>query len=523
MQASFRGVCLCRLNISCRSFATLILLGLCVVAGRSLAQTPILTWHYDNLRSGANTTEVTLNPTNVNYKTFGKLSTKPVDGYVAAQPLYVPNVNIAGKGVHNVVFVATLHDSVYAFDAGDTNTAPLWYTSILTYSPAGATTVSTTLKKDPGTTGWVELGIASTPVIDPTTGTLYLVAETYENSLVVHRLHALDITTGLEKFGGPTTIAATYTYNGVTTTFKDLYQMNRPGLLLANGQISMAWGSNGNNNYSQGWVMSYSASTLQQVAAVTVEPGKVLASIWQKGAGLAADPNGNIYGVTAEGAYIAGSNLSTSIVEFNPTNGLQVADYFTPYNYQTLSKGDFDLTGILLFPPQSGTYPNEMVGMGKEGTIYLLNRDHLGGVCSNCTTGDTQIVQEIPQGAGKESGNPCFWNQRLYFTGQGIPVRAYKVQNGTLVVPAVQSPQAMAGGGHCFVTSHGTGNAVLWLMNGYTLYALSPFTLKILYISNQAPNQRDVLPPVVHFPQPIAADGKVFVGTKNSLVTFGLL
>jgi len=521
MQVSFRSVSVCRLNISCRTFAMPILLCLCVAAGRCVAQKSILTWHYDNLRKGSNTVEVTLTPANVNYKTFGKLSTKPVDGYVAAQPLYVPNVNIAGQ-VHNVVFVVTLHDSVYAFDADDTNTTPLWYTSIFTYSPGGATTVPTSVKRDAGTTDWVELGIVSTPVINPSSGTLYLVAETYENSQVVHRLHALDITTGFEKFGGPTTIAATYAYNGVTTTFRDFYQMNRPGLLLANGQVFIAWGSNGNNAPSQGWVMSYSQSTLHQTGAVTLEPGTTLASIWQKGAGLAEDPLGSIYGVSAEGPYVAGSNLSMSVVKFSSTNGVQVADYFTPYNHQTLSKDDADLTGILLFPPQAGPYPHEMVGMGKEGTIYLLNRDQLGGLCTTCTTGDTQIVQEIPQGAGRGSGNPCFWNQRLYFTGQGNPVQAYTLQNGMLVVPPVKSPQVMTGGGNCFVTANGTANAVLWLMNG-SLIALNAVTLNTLYNSNQAPNQRDTIPPVVHFPQAIAADGRVFVGTKNSLVTFGLL
>ena len=501
----------------------LLLIGVCGIAVRSVGQTPVLTWHYNNLRTGAATTETVLTQANVNYKTFGKISTKPVDGYVAAQPLYVPNVNIPGKGVHNVVYVVTLHDSVYAFDADDTNTTPLWYTSIFTYSPAGATTTSTTLKKDPGTTGWVELGIASTPVIDPATGTLYLVAETYENSQVVHRLHALDITTGVEKLGGPTTIAATYTFNGVTTTFKDLYQMNRPGLLLANGQIFIAWGSNGNNYYSQGWVMSYSASSLQQTGAITLEPGRILASIWQKGAGLAEDPLGNVYAVTAEGPYITASNLSISMVKFSASNGIQVADYFTPYNYQALIKGDYDLTGLLLFPNQGGSFPHEMVGMGKEGTIYLLNRDQMGGLCATCTTTDTQIVQEIPQGAGKESGNPCFWNQRLYFTGQGIPVQEYAMKSGTLVLPPTMSPGAMPGEGHCVVTANGTSNGILWLMNGATLYALNAVSLKTMYISYQAPNQRDLIGPVVHFPQPIVADGRVFVGTKTSLVTFGLL
>ena len=299
--------------------------------------------------------------------------------------------------------------------------------------------------------------------------------------------------------------------------------MNRPGLLFANGQIYIAWGSNGNNAPSQGWVMSYSAATLQQTGAVTLEPKTTLASIWQKGAGLAEDTLGNIYGVSGEGPYVAGSNLSTSVVKFSATNGVQVADYFTPYNHLTLSKNDLDLTGVLLFPPQAGPYPREMVAMGKEGTIYLLNRDQLGGLCTTCTTGDTQIIQEIPQGAGKGSGNPCFWNQRLYFTGQAGPVQAYTLQNGMLMVPPATSSQAMGGGGHCFVTANGATNGVLWILNGSTLFAFNAVTLQALYNSNQAPSQRDLLPASVHFPPAVATEGRVFVGTQNSLVTFGLL
>lgn len=503
-------------------FAACTALGLCLLPGRLAAQTPVVTWHYDDARTGSNPTETILTPANVSYKTFGKLSTKPVDGYVVGQPLYVPNLNMAGLGTHDVVFVATMHDSVYAFDAVNANPSPLWHTSIFTYSPAGATTVPATVKRNAGTTAWTELGILSTPVIDLVGGTLYLVAETYENSQVVHRLHALDITTGIEKLGGPTLIAASYTYNGVTTTFKDLYQMNRPGLLLANGQIFTAWGSNGNNAYSQGWVMSYDATSLRQIGAVTVEPGKTLASIWQKGAGIAADDVGNVYGVTGEGPYVPASNLSESVVKFNSNSGLQLADFFSPYNYFTLGKDDMDLTGLLLLPPQPGKYPDEMIGMGKEGTIYLLDRDQMGSVCQTCTGLDAQIVQEIPQGAGIEGGNPSYWNNTVYFTATHSPLLAYTVQNGTLVVPPAKSSQSMAGGGHSFITSNGNTNAILWLMNGTNLYALDAVTLKSLYNTSKAPNQRDTLPPAPHFPQPIAADGKIFIGTKNSLVTYGL-
>ena len=491
-----------------------------------LAQTSVITWHYENERTSANTSETVLTPSNVNSAGFGKLTTLPVDGFVVGHPLYLPSVNVLGQGVHNVVYVATMHDSVYAFDADSANTSPLWMTSILTYSPAGATSVPATVKKDSGTTGWAEVGIVSTPVIDPVTGTLYLVAETYENGNVIHRLHALDVTSGLEKFGGPTTIAATYTLNGITTTFADLYQMNRPGLLLANGHIYIAFGSNCCNDYSQGWVLSYNATTLQQEGAYTAEPGKILASIWQKGAGLSADGDGNIYAETSEGFYAAGTNLSISVLKLSQTGtSLALADWFTPYNYQYLSDKDLDLNdGVLILPDQPGPYPHEAVAEGKEGTIYLLNRDSMGQLCSNCTTGDTQIVQEIPQGAGRQSGTPVYWNNTVYFTGQSSPVFAYTLSNGALVNPPSAQSIKIGGGGHAIITANGNSHGILWFINGAKdLWAMDAITLQTLYTSTQAANGRDTLPPLAHFATPIAADGKVFVGTQNSLIVYGLL
>lgn len=228
--------------------------------GRVAAQTLVTTWHYDNARTSANTTETLLTHANVNYLSFGKLFSDLVDGFVVGQPLYLLGVVIPGQGMHNVVYVATMHNSVYAFDADHASSSPLWLTSLMTYSPAGATSVPATVLKNSGTTRCSEVGIISTPVIDPVSGTLYLVAETYEGGKVVHRLHALDVTTGLEKLGGPITIAATYTLNGVVTTFQDLYQINRPALLLAHGHVYIAFGSNCCNAYSQGWVMSYNAA-----------------------------------------------------------------------------------------------------------------------------------------------------------------------------------------------------------------------------------------------------------------------
>lgn len=483
----------------------------------------VTTWHYDNARNSANTNETVLTPTNVNQTTFGKLSTDPVDGIVAAHPLYLAGVNIGGQ-LHNVVYVVTMHDSVYAFDADTPNASPLWMTSILNYSPAGATSAPISVVKCGGVTGFTEIGILSTPVINPATNTLYLVAETYENSAVVHRLHAIDVATGQEKLGGPATITATYTLNGVTTTFKDTYQINRPGLLFVNGNIYIGFGSNGCNNYSQGWIMAYNANTLQPEGAYTAEPGKTLASIWAKGAGLSSDSDGRIYAETGEGFYAAGSNLSTSVFKLRQYgNTLILGDWFTPYNHQYLSSNDLDLhDGILILPSQPGTYPDELIAEGKEGTIYLLNRHNMGHLCSTCTTADTQIVQEIPQGAGKNSGTAVYWNNTVYFTGQG-PVLAYAMSNGLLSTPPVAKSASMGGGGHALITANGNSNGILWIKDGTTLTALDAGSLTKLYTTAQAANGRDTLPTTSHFATPIVANGKVFIGTTNSLVTYGLL
>src|ERR1700747_831016 len=325
------------------AFLSVLLLTLFIAQQHLLAQTSVITWHYDNARTSANTSETTLTASNENSTRFGKLFTYPVDGMIVGHPLYLPNVSIPGQGVHNVVYVCTMHDSIYAFDADNGNPTPLWTTSIFNYSPAGATSVPATVTKETGIK-WTEGGIISTPVIDRETGTLYLVAETYENANVVHRLHALDVTTGQEKFGGPTTIAATYTLNGTKTIFADLYQSNRPGLLLANGHIYVGFGSNCCNEYSQGWVLSYNAATLQQEGTYTSEPGRTLASIWQKGAGLSSDSNGSIYVETGEGFYSAGTNLSISVLKINQLGAtLALGDWFTPYNRQYLSDNDQDL------------------------------------------------------------------------------------------------------------------------------------------------------------------------------------
>jgi hypothetical protein len=493
------------------------------------AQTSVVTWHYDNARSSVNLNETLLTPSNVVSTGFGKLFTQPVDGYIVGHPLYLPGVNIAGKGVHNVLFVATMHNSVYAFDADDAkgaNAAPLWVTSLLNYSPAGATPAPISVVGCSGETAWTEVGVISTPVIDPQTSTIYLVAETYENSTLVHRLHALDLSSGVEKMGGPTTIAATFSLNGATSTFVSSKQINRPGLLLANGHVYAGFGSNGCNNNNQGWILSYNAGTLQQEGVFDSEPGGFYASFWQKGAGLSADPAGNIYGETGEGNVNAGASFGMSVIKLSQVGtSLALTDWFTPYNWLYLNQHDLDLNdGILILPDQPGSHPHELIGIGKQGTVYLLDRDNMGQLCTSCTSGDTQIVQELPVQVGPQTGTPIFWNNKIYFTPQSNPVQAYTVRNGVLVTPPTVQSVKVGGGGHAIITSNGNNNGILWMINGSgPLWAMDANTLKVLYTSSQAPNGRDTLPGLAHFASPVSADGKVFVGTRSSLVVYGLL
>jgi hypothetical protein len=493
----------------------------------AVAQTRVVTWHYNNTRNGVDNSETLLTPANVNARGFGKLYTQPLDGLVVGHPLYLPTLRIPASGVHDVVFVATMEDSVYAFDVENPSAPPLWVTSLLTYSPAGAVPVSDQFMGCQVTTDFSDVGVVSTPVIDPASNTIYLVAATFENKKVVHRLHALDVTTGQEKLNGPATIAATYTLNGKTNTFVDTHQMNRPGLLLLNGNIYIGFGSAGCNGGDSGWIMAYNATSLAQNGVLDLEPGQFFASIWQKGGGLSADSYGNIYAETGEGPVIdpgiPGQNLGTSVVKVSQVGStLTVADWFTPYNWSYLYENDLDLhNAVLVLPDQAGPHPHEAVAVGKEGTIYLLDRDNMGHLCSACTAIDTQIVQELPLAVGHGSGTPLLFNGKVYFTG-GHMVAAYTLNQGLLVTPPAQS-DPFAAGGHPIITANGTANAVLWGGSGGILWAMDPSTLQVLWTTNTAAQNRDVLPVTAHFATPVLADGKLFIGALKELLVYGLL
>jgi hypothetical protein len=489
------------------------------------AQVPVWTWHYDNARSGANSSETILTPLNVNYNQFGKLFTQPVDGLVIGQALYLPGVTIPGNGVHNVVYVATMHDSVYAFDAdsasgGDAN--PLWHTSFLIN---GATTVPIALQGCGPTTAWTEVGIVSTPVIDTATGTLYVVAKTYENSTFVHRLHALNVATGLEQPGSPIVITASYEVDGKTYTFEPAMQVNRPALLLEKGNVYIAIGSNGcRGGKEEGWVVAYNASTLQPVGAFDDEPGESAAAVWMRGGGLSSDSFGNIYGATADGPFAVGLDFGQSVFKLSQSgNTLQLADWFTPFNEAYLDENDLDMSEpVLILPNQPGKYPHLALAVGKEGTIYVLDRDNMGHFCATCTQVDTQIVQELTA-FSPEPGAMIYWNDTVYTTGVAAPIAALALRRGKLTLPPF-AQSGKTGNGHSPVLSaNGKTDGILWQLNGTYLCAYDALTLDKIYGSSQAPNGRDLIPALPHFANMVVANGKVYVGTNNSLVAFGLL
>jgi hypothetical protein len=487
--------------------------------GGGWAQVPVTTWHYDNLRSGADPNETILTPTNVNSKQFGPIFSQPVDGQVIGQALYLPGITIPGLGVHNVVYVATMNDSVYAFDADSnsgSNAKPLWHTSFLIN---GATTVPVKLQGCGGSNFWTQVGIVSTPVIDPVAGTLYVVAKTLENSSYVHRLHALDIATGLEQEGSPVVIAASYLSGGKNIPFVDMMQVNRPALLLQNGYLYIAFGSNGcRSDKEEGWVLAYDATTLLPEGVFDDEPGESAAAVWMRGGGLSADSEGNIYGATADGPFMSGTNFGQSVFKLSQSgSSLLLADWFTPFNELYLDNNDMDMSEpIMVLPNQKGKYPHLALAVGKEGTIYVLNRDNMGHFCATCTQTDTQIVQELTS-FSPYPGAMVFWNNTVYTSGTGMPISALTLKKGKLATTPFAQSKKVDSGHSPVVSANGTtvGTGILWQITGQSLAAFDAATLVRLYTN--------VLPKVPHFANVMVDNGKVYVGTNTSLVVYGLL
>ncbi|MGB6386947.1 MAG: hypothetical protein WBE52_05205 [Terriglobales bacterium] len=503
------------------------------------APLPFTTSRTDNARDGANTNETLLTPANVNKNGFGHLFSSPVDYVVMAQPLYMPNVNIPGQGTHNVVYVATQADSVYAIDA-DTG-AQVWYASMLD----GGTTASGKYLPCGTAAGFYQEGIIGTPVIDPNTTpnpTMYLVAKTVLNGTVRHQLHALDITTGNDQPGSPVLIAATSTSNkGHVTVFNSLHQKNRPGLLLLNGTLYMGFGSNYCNDDNSGWVLSYNEATLSQSGVFNTSPDYGFTSVWQAGVGLAADEAGNIFIETAEsGAHgydvpDGGQTYCNSVVKLDPglvdqNNQYEVADYFTPWYVAFLDANDMDIssTGALILPDQDGPYPHELIAGGKQGIIYVLDRDNMGMYSPG---NDNQIIQELPLFSNINGdstttqiqyGSPAYWNNTVYYAPDANPLMAFPLSGGLLGTPLTTGKYVGSHSPSISANGNNPQTGIMWVISGPQLLAFNATTLQLLYGTNQAPNGRDKLPPVGHFVTQTVTNGKVYVATQTSLEAYGL-
>jgi hypothetical protein len=511
------------------------------------AQTNVLTYHNDNARTGQNTRETVLTPANVNSAQFGKLYSVNVDSYVYTQPLVLANVSIPGQGTHNVVYVATENDTLYAVDAD--RGAKLWQLSFINPS-AGITTVPAT---DTGCSGIApNIGITSTPVIDAGTGTIYLVALTKENGTYVQRLHAIDVATHLEKFGGPVVIETTVSGTGVTSqngklSFDPLHQNQRASLLLQNGHVIIAWGANTcDTDPFHGWVMSYSASTLSREAALCTTPNGEEGGVWLGGSGPAGDSK-FIYFSTGNGDYDGRVNFGDSVLKIGgPSSGsFPLSDWFTPYNQNALRIYDLDLAagGVLLLPdlPFGSTHQQLMVAVSKAGTIYLIDRNRMGKYCSTCTSRDTQIVQEIPNTLAGMWGAPAYWNGNVYFGGahpngaaDNLKAFSFNANNSGVLSNSFtsESPEAFNNGPTPAVSSNGNADGIVWGLKNqdyastccHVLYAYDAINLAHeLYNSSQAPNSRDLPGRAVKFTVPTIANGKVYVGSSSTLTIFGLL
>ena len=503
------------------------------------SHTDVITYKNDLARTGQDLTETVLTPANVRYPTFGKLRFLGTDGRVDAQPLYLSALMIGGTA-HNVVFVATENDTAYAFDS-DTG-AVLWQQTLL---GAGE------LPSDDRSCSQVTptIGITATPVIDRGAGAhglVYLVAMSRAASGTYHqRLHALDVTTGAEQLNGPVEIAAIYPASGGgSNSFDAGSYEERAGLLLLNGAIHTTWTSHCDNAPYTGWVIAYDSSTLAQTAVLNVaanSPGGG-PSIWMAGGGPAADAAGNIYLLTANGAFDttldangfpSQGDYGNSFLKIATTGGkLAVADYFAMYNEVAESNADVDLGsgGILLLPDATdsgGATRHLAVGAGKDGNLYVVNRDSMGKFNPN---NNDQIWQELPGvlGAGIWS-TPAYFNGTVYYGPQGGPLLAFKLSNALLG----GSPSSQTAGNFPYpgtapaVSANGTANGIVWAhenAGSAVLHAYAAGNLATeLYNSTQAPGGRDSFGAGNKFITPTIADGKVFVGTTNGVAVFGLL
>jgi hypothetical protein len=502
------------------------------------AGTDVTTYHNDTGRTGQNTTETILTQANVNSTMFGLLRKLAVDGRVDAEPLYLSQLSVGGV-THNVVFIMTEHDSAYAFDA-DTG-AQLWKVSL-----AGS---GETSSDDHGCSQVTpEIGVTSTPVIDRAAGAhgiLYAVAMSKNSSTFFQRLHALDITTGAELEGGPVTIQATYPGTGANSSggqvvFDPKQYKERAALLLLNGVIYTSWASHCDFNPYTAWIIGYNQTTLAPTSILNLTPNGSEGSIWQSGGGLAADPQGNIYALIANGTFETTldangfpnkQDYGNGFVKISTSGGnLKVADYFNMSNTVNESGSDADLGsgGALVLPDLTyGTAStlNLAVGAGKDGNIYVVNRNNMGKWNANSNNVYQELPGAVPNGVW---GVPAYFNTTVYYCDVNATLKSFSIANGKLSTTPVQTGASFTYPGVLpSVSANGTSNGIVWAIENTGTAVLHAFAAndlaQELYNSNQASNGRDHFGSGNKFITPMIADGKVFAATTNSVAVFGLL
>ena len=510
------------------------------------AQTSVTTYHNNKQRTGANILETTLTPGNVNSSQFGKLFSQSVDGFIYAQPLYMPAVNVAGLGLHNVIYVATMNDSVYAFDADNrvgTNSKPLWHVNFV--NPTLDITPVPTVDLTCADTISAKIGILGTPVIDSVGGTLYVLARTKESGQYVQRLHALDITSGAEKFGGPALIGAVVLGSGAGSVagwinFDSKIQNQRAALLLQNGLVYIAWGSHCDVGTYHGWLMAYDYKLLVQRAVWMTTPNGVDGAIWESGSGPAADAT-SVYIPVANGTFDAntgGDDYGQSLVKLSaPSLGvLSVQDYFTPFNGPGLNKGDWDIGsgGAMLLNDQPlGPHLHLLVQGDKKGNIYLVDRDNMG---QYNPLNNRQIVQTLPAATMGMWNSPAWWSNHIYFGGSGDTLKAFALNpvKGLIApVPTSQTAKVFNYPGTTpSVSANQTSNAILWALDNAMFKAPNGNAVLYAYDATNLANElydssqnllRDNPGLAVKFTVPTVANGKVYVGTRNRVSVYGLL
>lgn len=501
------------------------------------AHTDVVTYRDDPGRTGQNLTESVLTPANVNSSSFGLLRALSVDGKVDAQPLYLAQLTIAGAA-HDVVFVATEHDSVYAFDPH--TGATLWHVSLL---GSGETS------SDSRGCGQItpEIGVTSTPVIDRNAGphgAIFVVAMSKDSSSNYHqRLHALDVTTGAELFNGPMTVNPTYSSAaGGQKTFAPGQYAERAALLLENQTIYTSWTSHCDFQPYSGWIVGFSESTLAQTAVLNIAPDSDGGpSIWMSGGGLGADGSGNIYLLTANGAFETtldsnglpqNGDYGNSFLKLATTGGgLSVADYFTPSNEVAESAADLDLGsgGAMLLPDltdSSGVVRHLIVGAGKDGSLFVVNRDNMGKFSSSGNADWQELDGALPGGS---FSTPAYFNGTVYYADVGGTLKAFTVTGAKLSSqPASETTTEFAyPGASPAVSANGTSNAIVWAVENSSPAVLHAYDatdlVRELYNSTQAAGGRDNFGNGNKFITPTIADGMVFVGTQNGVAVFGIL